>query len=174
MLIGFSPRRERSCSRLCGIAGQDCFPIGLAAVDDDPLGPAVALERLAKEPLGGREVTPFAEPELDRVAVAVDGTVEIHPPAADLDVCLVHMPFAGDGSLATIEALQQFGRVANNPAVDGRVIDRDAPLGHHLLQVPQAEIVSQIPPDAEQDHRTIKMPALEHPVLRCCDRSHRS
>ncbi len=38
----------------------------------------------------------------------------------------------------------------HSPTVDGRVIDRDAALGHHLLKIAQAEIVGQVPPDAEQ------------------------
>jgi hypothetical protein len=54
--------------------------------------------------------------------------------------------------------------------MNGCVIDGDAALSHHLLQVPEAEIVSQVPPDAEKDHRFIKMPALEHRVPRYCDR----
>jgi hypothetical protein len=58
----------------------------LAAVDDDPLGPAVPLERLAQEPLGSRQVSPFAEPELNRVAVAVDRPVKVRPTTSDLDV----------------------------------------------------------------------------------------
>ena len=74
---------------------------------------------------------------------------------------MCHLPVTA--RLRAIEALQQFGRVADNPSVNGRMVDRDAPLGHHLLKVPQAQIVSQIPPDAEQDHGSIKMPALEHP-----------
>ena len=35
------------------------------------------------------------------------------------------------------------------------MVDGDASLGHHLLQVPQAEAVSQIPSHAEQDCRAI-------------------
>ena len=54
----------------------------------------------------------------------------------------------------------------HSPTVDGRVIDKDAALGHHLLQIPETEIVSKVPPDAEQDHRPIKMPTLEHATLR--------
>jgi hypothetical protein len=46
--------------------------------------------------------------------------------------------------------------------VDGRMIDRDTTLGHHLFQVPEAEIVSQILADTEQDHGSIKMTAFEH------------
>jgi hypothetical protein len=45
------------------------------------------------------------------------------------------------------------------------VIDRDAALSHHLFEIPEAEIVSQIPPDAEQDYGSIKMPALKHATL---------
>jgi hypothetical protein len=46
------------------------------------------------------------------------------------------------------------------------MIDSDAALGHHLFQVPQTEIVGQVPADAEQDHGSIKMPAFEHATLR--------
>ena len=50
------------------------------------------------------------------------------------------------------------------------MIDGDTPLRHHLLQITETEIVGQIPPDAEQDHRSIKMPPFEHPVPQYCDR----
>jgi hypothetical protein len=46
------------------------------------------------------------------------------------------------------------------------MVNGDAALGHHLFQISEAEVASQIPPDAEQDYRTIKMPALEHATLR--------
>ena len=49
--------------------------------------------------------------------------------------------------------------------MNGRVVNRDAALGHHLLKIAQAQIVSQVPPHAEQDHGSIKMPALEHAAL---------
>ena len=50
-----------------GITRQDGFPIGLTTVDDDPLRPAMPLERLAQKPFGSSEVAPLAEPELIRV-----------------------------------------------------------------------------------------------------------
>jgi hypothetical protein len=152
-----------------GITRQDGFPVGLAAVDDNPLGPAVPLERLAQEPLGRSQIAPLAEPELNRVAVAVDSPIEIPLMATDLDIGLIDVPLASDGSLAWIEALQQFGWVTDNSSMDGRMVDGDAPLGHHLLQVPQAQIVREIPPHAEQDHGSIIMPALEHRVPHYCD-----
>src|SRR5215207_9701239 len=101
------------------------------------------LQRIAQKTLGSNEVSSFAEPELNCVTVAVDRPVKVHPATSDLDVCLVHVPFPADGSLTCIEALQKFGRVPDNPSVNGRVVDRDAALCHHLLQVPETEIVGQ-------------------------------
>ena len=48
----------------------------------------------------------FAEEELDCIPDAVNGAVEVHPFALDLDIGLVEMPFAGNGALAAIEALK--------------------------------------------------------------------
>src|SRR5919107_3225400 len=144
------------------ITQQDGFPIGLAAVDDDPLGPAVPFECLGQEALGRSQVAPLTEPEFHCVTVAVDGTVQVHPPSSDLDVSFVDVPSAGDWALAPIELLQQKWGIVNGPAMNGSVIDGDAALSHHLLQVPQAQFVSQVPADAQQDHRAIKMTAFEH------------
>jgi hypothetical protein len=124
------------------------------------------LQCSGQKAFGSGEVAPLAEPELNGVTVAVDGSIEIFPLASDFDVSLIHVPFPADASFAKIEALEQLRRVADNPSVNGRMVDGDAPLSHHLLQVPQAQIVSQIPPHAEQDYGSIKMPALEHPFLR--------
>jgi hypothetical protein len=62
------------------------------------------------------------------------------------------MPFPADGSLATIEPLEKLGRVTDHPTANRGVVDADATLGHHLFEIPKAEIVSEIPPHAEQDH----------------------
>jgi hypothetical protein len=65
-----------------------------------------------------------------------------------------------------VEALQEQRGIMQRPTMDGRVIDRDAALSHHLLEISQAQVIGEIPPDAEQNHRSIKMPALEHAALR--------
>ncbi len=67
----------------------------------------MARQSPAQEAFGRRQVTVRAEPELDGVTNAVDGTVDIHPLATNLDVGFVHMPPAANGSLPAIEALQQ-------------------------------------------------------------------
>ena len=118
----------------------------------------------------GLQVAPRGEQEVNGRAMLVDGAVEIPPLPTDLDIGFINMPFAGNGSFAPIEPLQQFGRVPDDPPVDRGVIDGDTPLRHHLLKISETEIIGQIPPDAEQDHRSIKMPAFEHHVPHYCDR----
>ena len=78
----------------------------------------MTLQCLADEALGGQQVTMLAEKELDRVTDAVDGAIEIHPPAVNPDVGLIDMPLPGDTSLARVEPLQQQRREADDPAVD--------------------------------------------------------
>jgi hypothetical protein len=56
----------------------------------------------------------------------------------------------------------------DRPAMDRGMIHLEASFGHHLLKILKAEIVREIPPHAEQGHRPIKMPALEHTTLRFC------
>ena len=53
---------------ICHVTGQDRFPVGLVAVDDDPLGPAMPLECLAQESFGRSEVAPLAGPQNSTVS----------------------------------------------------------------------------------------------------------
>jgi hypothetical protein len=144
------------------VTGRDGFAVGLATVDRDPLRSAMPLERLAQKPLGSGQIAPFAEPEFNRVAMVVDGSIEIHPSPSDFDVRFIDMPFPADGSLAPIELLKQERSIVDRPAMDGGMVNGDASLGHHLLKIPQAEAVSQIPSHTQQDHRAIEMTAFEH------------
>jgi len=115
--IGFKSASRAALPSMCRVAGNNGFPVGLASVDDDAIGTAMTLQRLSKEALGRRQIPMLAEMEFDRVADAVDGSVEIHPSSADLDGGFIDMPFSGDGALAPIEALQEQRREMNDPAV---------------------------------------------------------
>ena len=42
------------------------------------------------------------------------------------------------------------------------MVDTNAALSQHLFQIAQAEIVGQVPPYAQQDHRTVEMATFEH------------
>jgi hypothetical protein len=94
---------------VCRVTGDDRFSVGLAAVDHNPLWTAMPLESFAQEPFGGRQIAPFAEPELHRVTVAIKGSVKIRPALPDFDVSFINMPLAGDGPLASVEPFEQLG-----------------------------------------------------------------
>jgi hypothetical protein len=51
---------------------------------------------------------------------------------------LVNVPPARDGPLAEVESFKQQWRIAYGPAVDRSMVDGDAALGHHLLEIAQA------------------------------------
>ena len=122
----------------------------------------MTLQRLSKEALGRRQMPMLAEMEFDRVADAVDGSVEIHSSSADLDVDFIDMPFSGDGALAPIETLREQRREMNDPAVDCRMIDADTALGHHFPEITQAQSAGQIPTNAKQNDGSVEMAAFEH------------
>lgn len=42
------------------------------------------------------------------------------------------------------------------------MIDADAALGHHLLQIAQAQPIGQVPANAKQDDGSIEMATFEH------------
>ena len=82
------------------------------------------------------------------------------------------MPFAADSSHLPIELLQQEWRKVNGPAMNGCMINGDATFCHHLLEIVQAQAVSQVPPDAQQDHQAVEVAAFEHVHLRNVPEAH--
>src|SRR5271157_2288380 len=92
----------------------------------------------------------------------VDGPVEIGPLAADLHVGLVDAP-AGRARPAPLptQPFLDLGRVFLNPAVNRRMVDRDAALAHHLLEITIAHPVAAIPPDRPEHYLTLKVTPLE-------------
>src|SRR5215217_1384347 len=70
--------------------------IGRVLVDRDRAWvPRVRLtECFAEEPLGGRRIPLGREQEVDRLAAAVHGAIQVSPPALHLDGCLIDPPRA--------------------------------------------------------------------------------
>lgn len=85
----------------------DCLAVGLAAANDNWLRVAMSRQCLSDETPGSQQIALFSDEELDRVAQAVDGAVEIHPSTTNLHIGLIDMPFAGDGSLTIVEPFEQ-------------------------------------------------------------------
>ena len=65
---------------------------GIAVQGDCLRGTLLAPDRFAEERLGSRDVTFGAQPEVNRPACPIDGTVQVTPLASDFDVCLVDSP----------------------------------------------------------------------------------
>jgi hypothetical protein len=57
------------------------------------------------------------------------------------------------------------GRVPQYPASDGRVINRQATLGHHVLEIAIAERVPQIPAQAQDDDLVVEMSAAKQRLV---------
>ena len=76
---------------------------------------------------------------------------DLHPEMQEEDTVRRASPPSGDGALAPIEALQEQRREMNDPAVDRRMIDADAALGHHFLKITQAHSIGQIPTNAKTE-----------------------
>src|SRR5271165_4126790 len=135
----------------------------LVGVDDPRLLPVLqAAQRLAEKALRRRRVARRGEGEVDGVPMLVDGPVEIGPLAADLHVGLVDAP-AGRARPAPLptQPFLDLGRVFLNPAVNRRMVDRDAALAHHLLEITIAHPVAAIPPDRPEHYLTLKVTPLE-------------
>jgi hypothetical protein len=93
--------------------------------------------------------------------VLVDGPVQIPPLAADLDVCLVDPDRAAVRLAEGAQPALDQGRVGQDPAVQGGVVDLQAALQKQLLDVAIAERIAQIPRDGLQDQRCLEVAALE-------------
>jgi hypothetical protein len=58
-------------------------------------------------------------------------------------------------------ALLQFGCIVLHPAVDRGVIDVQSSLAHHLLQIPVAQWIPEVPADAEQNEISLEVTPFE-------------
>src|SRR5271157_5728013 len=64
--------------------------------------------RPGKEPLGGCNVTPFAQEKVDGSTLLIDGAIEVDPLAFDFDVGFIHTPRVTDRGCVMIPALLEF------------------------------------------------------------------
>jgi hypothetical protein len=65
------------------------------------------------------------------------------------------------------KTLMQKRRITLDPTPDRDVIDRQATIRHHLFQIPAAQRITQVPPDAQENEDIFEVsPAKQHgPVL---------
>ncbi len=139
--------------------------IALEAVGHDlpRVAGVVPAERALEEALGGLLVPLGAEQEVDGLAGAVDGAVEIAPLAVHANIGLVDVPRATAGSEVPPHALLELGGEALDPAVKGDVIDHDATVGQHPLEVAVADAKLQVPAYGPEDDLGREAEAAERP-----------
>jgi EamA-like transporter family len=139
--------------------------VALEAVGDD--GPRVArvlaTECLAEEALGRLLVARGAEQEVDRLPGAVDGPVQVAPAPADPDEGLVDVPRPAARPQVAAHPLLELGGEALDPAVQGDVVDEDAPVGEHGLEVAVADREGQVPAHRPEDDLGREAEAAEGP-----------
>src|SRR3954465_15649482 len=91
----------------------------------------------------------------------VDGTVQVSPLAADLDVGLVNANRPAVRLAKGPQPALDQRRVSQDPAVHGGVIHRQAALEKELLNVAVAQGIAQVPRDRLQDQRCLEVAAFE-------------
>ncbi|MDH7791286.1 hypothetical protein QBD00_002194 [Ochrobactrum sp. AN78] len=74
----------RAFQPVSSTALQDGNAVGLATFNGDPLWSAVAGQSLAQEAFGGGQVASSTEVELNRIAIAINGALQIQPFTFDL------------------------------------------------------------------------------------------
>jgi class 3 adenylate cyclase len=109
-------------------------------------------QREIEEPAGRRDVTTLGQHDVDDLAELVHRPVEIPPHASDLHVGLVHEPAVAASMSARAGSVDQLRREPLHPAIQGDMVDIDAPLGQQLLQIPVRQAVAQVPAHRQHNH----------------------
>jgi hypothetical protein len=112
---------------------------------------AVLADGFAEETQGSRSVPFRGLQEINGLPVRVYRPVKIFPLAFNPDVCFVHSPESGGAAFITTKNLIQKWHHADNPPVQGGMVNDDATLSHHLFQITQAQGIRQIPADTLRD-----------------------
>src|SRR5271166_5410731 len=122
--------------------------------------------RTGKEPLGGCNVTPFAQEKVDGSALLIDGAIEVDPLAFDLEVSLIHAPRVADWPCVPAPALFKLGDILLHPPKNSRMGQSDATFRHHLDEVTEAQFKCDVPSHTQNDDLLVKVPSLEQILCR--------
>jgi len=93
------------------------------------------MESFAEEAFGSLGVPGGTEHKLHCTAIGVHGPVQIHPCTLDLDVGLIYPPGVVRGPELSPASFLQNGSITLDPAIDGRMINAEAPFSHHLFKI---------------------------------------
>jgi hypothetical protein len=110
-----------------------------------------------EETLSCGNISTPARQGINRESVLIDCPVEVTPSPSDLDLCFVHTPRRADRSGVAIPALLELRDIALDPSQDCCMRGIDPSLGHHLNEIAAAQLVGDIPSDAENDDDVIEV-----------------
>ena len=134
MELGSFLLRNNSIIEIFGLANDDrrtvCLVVtldrgfvGRTPIDRDLLGhSAMTTDRFRQKPLGRLLIAVLGEEKVDRLAVFVDGTIEIVPHTLHFDVRLVEAPAHPHRPLPSMERFFQLGAIFDHPSINGGVI----------------------------------------------------
>lgn len=121
-----------------------------------------ASQGLAQEPLRCLGAAGRRQVEIDRVAPLVDCPVQVGSLAPHLDVGFIQAPARIKATPPEpAQPLLHLRGVALDPAIDRRMVDRNAAFRQHFLKVAIADRIATIPAHRPQDHITLEMAPLE-------------
>lgn len=137
----------------------------LVAIERDRTGQsALGFERPPEEGFRRGDISLRPQQEIDRLSLAVDSAIEICPATFDLDVSFVDPPGLADFAGKAVPSPFELGNIALNPTHDRGVRQSDASFSHHLDEIPEAQLKSEIPTNTDNNDLLIKMAALEELV----------
>src|SRR5512133_345776 len=120
------------------------------------------LRRLGQKPLCRLGVAPVGEVEIERRTLFVDRAIEVLPAPLDPHIGLINPPGERQPAAVPSRTLLELRRVALRPAVHRRVVDGDAPLAHHFLELAIADAVTAVPTNRPENDLAGKMPPPEY------------
>ena len=115
----------------------DSRRIRTAFVDGNLLGHTVQIDGALQKAPGGGTVCLGTKQEIDRVAITIDGSVQVLPLASNFDVGLIHAPTHAHRAFAPTKHCGEHWQDFDGPAVHGGVID-----GHAAYQCTHGSITS--------------------------------
>ena len=92
------------------------------------------VQRPGEETASSRQIPLFRDQNIDNLAELVDGSVQVDPPAADLDIRFIDEPAISRDMSAGTGCVDEQRREPLHPTVDRDVIDFDAPARPAVLQ----------------------------------------
>src|SRR5439155_12825418 len=123
--------------------------------------PTMPTDCFYQEGLGRVLVAVLGEEKVNRLAMFVDGTIQILPLAFHPNIRFVHAPADVHGPFASMQRFFQQGAIFDDPSINGGVIQLHPAFFHEFFDVACAQGIRQIPPDAHENDLLRKMRPLE-------------